>query len=72
MATHRSCLENPMDRGSCRATVHGVTQSCTRLSDLAHTLEYSYLQHCANFYHTAKRIGHTHTRVPSFLAFLPM
>ena len=26
-----------MDRGSCRATVHGVTQSCTWLSDLAHT-----------------------------------
>ena len=27
-----SCLENPMDRGACRATVHGVTQSRTRLS----------------------------------------
>ena len=22
-----SCLENPMDRGAWRATVHGVTQS---------------------------------------------
>ena len=22
-----SCLENPMDRGACRATVHGVTKS---------------------------------------------
>ena len=27
-----SCLENPMDRGAWRATVHGVTQSWTRLS----------------------------------------
>ena len=30
-----SCLENPMDRGAWRATVHGVTQSQTRLRDLA-------------------------------------
>ena len=28
-----SCLENPMDRGACWATVHGVVQSRTRLSD---------------------------------------
>ena len=26
------CLENPMDRGAWRATVHGVTESQTRLS----------------------------------------
>ena len=26
-----SCLENPMDRGAWRATVHGVTKSQTRL-----------------------------------------
>ena len=31
-----SCLENPLDRGAWRATVHRVTQSWTR-SDLAHT-----------------------------------
>ena len=24
-----SCLENPMDRGACWATVHGVTKSRT-------------------------------------------
>ena len=30
-----SCLENPMDRRAWRATVHGVTQSWTRLSDEA-------------------------------------
>ena len=28
-----SCLENPMDRGAWRATVHGVRKSRTRLSD---------------------------------------
>ena len=28
-----SCLENPMDGGAWWATVHGVTQSQTRLSD---------------------------------------
>ena len=27
------CLENPMDRGAWRATVHGVTKSPTGLSD---------------------------------------
>ena len=31
-----SCLENPMDRGAWWATVHGVAQSQTRLSDRAH------------------------------------
>ena len=31
MATHSSisCLENPMDRGAWKATVHGVTKSQT-------------------------------------------
>ena len=28
-----SCLENPMDRGSWQAAVHGVAQSWARLSD---------------------------------------
>ena len=28
-----SCLENPMDRGSWQATVHGVAKSWTQLSD---------------------------------------
>ena len=32
-----SCLENPMDRGTWRATVHGVSKSQTRLNDWAHT-----------------------------------
>ena len=30
-----SCLENPMDRGACWATVHGVAKSRTRLSDFS-------------------------------------
>ena len=30
-----SCLENPMDRGAWRATVHGVTESQTRLKQLS-------------------------------------
>ena len=28
-----SCLENPMDRGAWRATIHGVTESWTQVSD---------------------------------------
>ena len=31
-----SCLENPMDRGAWRATVHGVAKSRTWLKDWAH------------------------------------
>ena len=31
---HHPCLENPMDGGAWQATVHGVTKSRTRLSDL--------------------------------------
>ena len=30
-----SCLENPMDRGAWRATVHGVAKSHTRLKQLS-------------------------------------
>ena len=33
-----SCLENPMDRGAWRATVHGVTKSWTQLSTSMHRL----------------------------------
>ena len=32
-----SCLENPMDRGAWRATVHGITKSQTQLHRLTHT-----------------------------------
>ena len=30
-----ACLENPMDRRAWQATIHGVTRSWTRLSNLA-------------------------------------
>ena len=30
---HYSCLENSMDREAWWATAHGVTKSCTQLSD---------------------------------------
>ena len=33
-----SCLENPMDGGAWLATVHGVAESQTRLSDFTHSL----------------------------------
>ena len=42
-----SCLENPMDRGTRRAIVHGITKSQIGLSDLAHT--------------RARERAHTHT-----------
>ena len=32
-----SCLRNPLNRGACRTTVHGVAKSRTRLSDSAWT-----------------------------------
>ena len=37
-ALQYSCLENPMDRGAWRATVHWATQSRTRLSDGAQSI----------------------------------
>ena len=40
-----SCLENSMDRGAWRATVHGVTKCWTQLSVHAHT-------HTQNAWHT--------------------
>ena len=60
-----SCLGNPMDRGTRRATVHGVAKSRARLSDWALALAYwcmievtrahSYpLQHCPQQQKTRK------------------
>ena len=39
-----SCLENPMDRGSCWAAVHGVAKSWTRLSDFTFTFHFHALE----------------------------
>ena len=38
-----SCLENPMDRGAWRATVHGVVKSQTWLKQLNHACTYQEL-----------------------------
>ena len=38
-----SCLENPMDRKAWWATVHGVAESRTRLSDFTHLI-YKYME----------------------------
>ena len=37
-----SCLENPMDGGAWRATVHGVAKGRTRLSDFTFTFTNTY------------------------------
>jgi len=39
-----SCLENPMDGGAWRATVHGVAKSRTRLSDFTLTFHFPALE----------------------------
>ena len=39
-----SCLENPMDGGAWKATVHGVTKSRTRLSDFTFTFPFHALE----------------------------
>ena len=39
-----SCLENPMDGGTWRAAVHGVTGSRTRLSDFTFTFHFHALE----------------------------
>ena len=38
------CLENPIDRGAWKATVHGVTKSRTRLSDFTFTFHLHVLE----------------------------
>ena len=42
-----SCLENPMDRGAWRATVHGVAKSQTWLSDFTFTYKRLWLPSCS-------------------------
>ena len=37
-----SCLENPMDRGAWRATVHGVIKSQTRLSNFTLAFDFDH------------------------------
>ena len=37
-----SCLGNPIDRGTWRATMHGVTNSRTRMSDETTASDFPY------------------------------
>ena len=39
-----SCLENPMDGGAWKASVHGVAKSRTRLSDFTFTFNFHALE----------------------------
>jgi len=39
-----SCLENPMDGGAWRATVHGVAKSRIRLSDFTFTFHFHAME----------------------------
>ena len=39
-----SCLENPMDGGAWRATVHGVAKNQTRLSDFTFIFHFHALE----------------------------
>ena len=41
-----SCLENPIDGGAWKATVHGVTKSRTRLSDFTYFLSGTLSTQC--------------------------
>ena len=41
-----SCLENPVDRGAWWATVHGVAESQTQLSNYAHTTDGRMMASC--------------------------
>ena len=54
-----SCLENPTDRGAWRATVHGVTESWTRLSDLASQQAQPYTDRHSCNTHTCTHMYHS-------------
>ena len=41
---HYSCLENPMDRGTWRTTVHRLAKSQTQLSDHTHTHTHTHTE----------------------------
>lgn len=61
MATLLFLLENPVDRGARRATVHGAAESDTTEA-VKHTPRE---QCCVGFRHTAKWFAHTRTRIHS-------
>ena len=42
-----SCLENAMERGTWRTTVHGVAKSCTWLTHTQHNNHFSLVSPCS-------------------------
>ena len=44
---HYSCLENPMDRGAWRVTIHGVSRSCIHDWTHTHLLLITISKNCA-------------------------
>ena len=61
-----SCLENPMDRGGWRATVHGVAKSQTRLKQLKHVCMYARVPYspaseaeCEGYHEIKPVLGYT-------------
>ena len=64
-----SCLENPMDRGAWRGTVHGVTKSQTNIHTYAHTYTCTHahththvcVRHCAGWGNKNKDLDKTLT-----------
>ena len=69
-----SCLENPMDRGARRATVHGVVQSQTQLKQLS-THAHQHTGHVGPYSHTCDtRLGfqtRSKTSSQNMITFLP-
>ena len=51
-----SCLENPMDRGTWRVTVHGVTKSRTRLSN--NTFQKKYIKLSVALFFLSNKADH--------------
>ena len=61
-----SCLENPMDRGAWRATVHRVTKSWTQLKQLSrHTCTVSV--HCIKFRPTFQESHQIQARIWKYI-----
>ena len=54
-----ACLENSMDRGAWRATVHGVAKSWVGLSDWVHTHTHTHTQSSNWQNYILKLWGHT-------------
>ena len=63
-----SCLENPMDRGAWRATVHEVAQNWTRLSNLAR--KHTHTAHPAQTKQLANRLRSLCRKLTLCSAFL--